>query len=130
MSGGGADPAQADDAEVAAPQPVERHRLGLAPRSAPGAQAGVQEVGSACQAQHQTNGGVGDVFRAVIGDVDDGNSPLAGGGTVHIVNADSAPDDEFALLQAAESLRAEAEEMIDHEAGGVLDAALELLLPF
>src|SRR5207245_243208 len=75
----GADPAQADDAEGPTPQPVQGYRLSVAPGSAPAAQAGVQEVSSACQAQHKADGGVGHVFRAVIGDIDDGNSPFAGG---------------------------------------------------
>src|SRR5262249_27791967 len=106
--------------------PKKRLRLRVTPRTTVRAQPGVEEMRSARQAQHQADGAIRDILGPVVGNIGYGDSAFPRGGPVHVVDANTAPDDELAELQAIYGCAAQAEEMINHETGGVLDPAEKL----
>src|SRR6266702_4128082 len=83
---------------------------------------------AARQSQHQSDGGIGDVFRAIIRYIDDRYSLLPGRQTIHIINADAAADDHFALFQPPNRFGSERQKMINHQARRILDPIPKLLL--
>src|SRR5262249_5063967 len=80
------------------------------------------------QAKQQSDRCVGDIFGSVIRYVGNSNPLFASGGVIDIVHAHSTTDDQLAVVQAVDGLGAHTQEMIDHEAGGVLDLTVEVLL--
>jgi hypothetical protein len=77
----------------------------------------------------QGNRSVGDILGPIIGNVAHGDSPSAGRYAVHIVETDAASHNQLAMFQPSDRRSANGQEVIHHDARGILDPALQPTLP-
>ena len=85
------------------------------------------ELGDAAgEGEHQADGGVGDFFGAVVGDVGDRDASGRGGAIVDVVVAHAAAHDEAAMLKSRDGIGRDRDGVELHDGIGVFDAAHEV----
>jgi len=107
---------------------MQRLHLSVNPRALPVLQTAVQVKHAARQRQHHADGGIRDVLGAVVGHVGHRDAAFAGKFVVHIVEADAATDDEFAILQSGNGARSQADEVVEHQRIRILDLSDKIIL--
>jgi hypothetical protein len=122
------DAAEADDAEAAAAQSLQRPNVHERPVAAAFAQSAGQQVDAARQRQRKPDGGVGDFLGAIVRHVGDGDPVPPGRRNIHVVEADAAADDQLTARQPADRLLGQAQRVINHQGIGVFDSAGEIAL--
>ena len=98
------------------------------PRTLLRTQPGIEEVNPAYHRQHQSDRGIGDFFRAVVRYVCNRDATFSRESIIHVIESNSATNNQFAPGQAGDGLLCERQIVIQHDRIGVLDGAHQCIL--